>query len=117
MRRWKLLPEPERLTELYFTHPNSLPTKYTPGQQQTVAFTVHNLEYRTTTYHYQVTEQAQDGTSTQTLTSGSFTLTQNQFRSNALNITLTDLSQHVKVEVRLVNVNESIDYLLGRNGS
>jgi uncharacterized membrane protein len=117
MRRWKLLPEPERLTELYFTHPNNLPTNYTPGQPLPVAFTVHNLEYRTTTYHYQITEQAQDGSTSQTLTTGTFTLPQNQYKPTALNISLIDLGQHVKVLVMLEGQNESIDYLLSKEGA
>lgn len=117
LRDWKLLPEPERLTELYFTHPNNLPSNYTPGQPQTVAFTVHNLEYRTTDYHYQIVEQSQAGNASQTLASGSFTLTQNQYSSPMLNITPTDLGQHVKVEVRLGDQNESIDYLLNKEGA
>jgi hypothetical protein len=35
----------------------------------------------------------------------------------AVNIATTDLGSHVKLEVDLKNVNESIDYLLERNGA
>jgi hypothetical protein len=110
------LPEPERLTELYFTQPNSLPASYKPGQPQTVNFTVHNLEYRTTAYNYQVIEQTQNGATSQTLTSGSFTLGQNQYKSPVLDIIPTDLGSHVKISVKLVSQNESIDYLLKKEG-
>ena len=119
LRSWKLLPEPERLTELYFTQPNNLPSSYTPGQPQTVSFTVHDLEYRTTTYHYQIIEQNQDTDASQTLNQGSFTLAQNAYRQQAVNIVTTDMGSHAKVEVQLTNVNdvnESIDYLLSRIG-
>lgn len=115
MHSWKLLPEPERLTELYFTHPNSLPTSYVPGQTQTVSFTVHNLEYATTDYHYAVTETNQDGSQSQTLASGSFTVPQNGYKNAAVNISTADLGSHVKLEVDLKNVNESIDYLVARS--
>lgn len=117
MRSWKLLPEPERLTELYFTHPNSLPTKYVPGQVQTVSFTVHNLEYQTTNYHYVIIEKNQDGSQSQTLASSSFTLPQNGYKKEAVNISTVDLGSHVKLGVDLTNVNESIDYLLQKDGS
>jgi uncharacterized membrane protein len=115
LHSWKLLPQPERLTELYFTHPNSLPTKYTPGQMQTVSFTVHNLEYQTTNYPYIIIETTQDGTQSQTLVSDHFTLAQNIYHTVNVNIPIANLGQQVKVEVELVNQNESIDYLLNRS--
>ena len=117
MHSWKLLPEPEHLTELYFTRPNSLPASYVPGQVQTVSFTVHNLEYATTDYHYVIIETNQDGSQSQTLASSSFTLPQNGYKKEAVNISTVDLGAHVKLEVDLKNVNESIDYLLGRSGA
>jgi hypothetical protein len=117
MRDWKLLPEPERLTELYFTQPNSLPKQYAPGQTQTVRFTTHNLEYQTTAYQYHIVETSQANNQSQTLASGSFTLPQNAYKQETVNISTVDLGQHVKVEVNLMNVNESIDYLLGKVGA
>ncbi len=117
MHDWKLLPEPERLTELYFTHPNSLPKHYTPGQTQQVTFTVHNLEYRTTDYHYRITETSQDTNQSQTLATGSFTLPQNVYKNQVVSIPTANLGSHVKVGVELVNTNESIDYLLTREGA
>ena len=115
MHAWKLLPEPERLTELYFTDPNHLPATYTPDQSQTVAFTVHNLEYATTTYHYQVTEQALTGGTPATLATGSFTLAQNEFARPLVNISLSDVGDRAKVTVKLTNQQESIDYLLSKS--
>jgi hypothetical protein len=117
LHSWKLLPEPERLTELYFTHPNTLPSSYTTGQAQTVSFTVHNLEYQTIDYRYVIIETNQDGSQSQTLANSSFMLPQNGYKKAAVNISTTDMGPHAKVEVELVNVNESIDYLLERNGA
>jgi uncharacterized membrane protein len=116
LNAWKLLPEPERLTELYFTNPNNLPTHYTPEKSQTVSFTVHNLEYRTTTYTYIITEQNLTGGQTETLNSGTFTLSQNQYKSPAVNIIPTDLGSSVKMTVDLIGENESIDYLVTKEG-
>ena len=117
MRAWKLLPEPEKLTELYFTHPNNLPTMYTPGQSQTVSFTTHNLEYQTVDYHYVINEQSQTTNQSHTLASGSFVLPQNIYHNTSVNIPTVDLGPHVKLEVVLTNINESIDYLLVRSGA
>lgn len=117
LRSWKLLPEPEKLTELYFTHPNSLPTKYIPGQVQTVSFTVHNLEYQTTDYTYKIVEASTDGSQVQTLTTGSFVLPQNIYKQETVNISTVDLGEKVKVEVDLVKQNETIDYLLNRSSA
>jgi len=116
LNAWKLLPQPERLTELYFTAPNNLPTTYVPGQSQTVSFTVHNLEYRTATYNYVITEASLDNTTSQILAHGTFTLAQDQFKKEQLNITLTDIGHRIKVKVDLQGRNESIGYLLLKEG-
>lgn len=107
---WKLLPRPERLTELYFTHPNNLPAKYTPGQTQKVSFTVHNLEYQKTTYHYAIVEASQNGSDQQQLDSGSFTLSQNQYARPMLDIALKDDGSAATISVLLRGQNESITY-------
>jgi uncharacterized membrane protein len=114
---WKLLPQPERLTELYFTTPNSLASTYVPGQVQKVNFTVHNLEYQTETYRYQIIEENQDGSKTQTLTSSTFTLSQNQYQSVSFTGPLVDMGANARIVINLPTVHESIDYLLTRSKS
>lgn len=113
---WKLLPRQERLTELYFTHPNNLPATYTPGQPQTVSFTVHNLEYRTVVYHYEIIERGQTSDKSQTLATGSFTLGQNQYKRPAVTIDTVNLGTKAKISVDLKTVNESIDYHFTKEG-
>ena len=112
LNSWKLLPQPERLTELYFTNPNHLPATYVPGQTQTVSFTIHNLEYRNTEYSYVVKEVNQDSTVTQTLASASFSIDQNQFKAVSLDITPLDLGSYIKIVVDLQTKGQLIDYLL-----
>lgn len=107
---WKLLPQSERLTELYFTHPNDLPNLYQPGHAQTVSFTTHNLEYKYVTYHYQILEQAENSSSSKLLKSGSFSLFQNQTTQPSVTITPINLGSRVQISVKLTNINESIDY-------
>jgi hypothetical protein len=110
LNRWKLLPEPERLTELYFTKPNSLPTTYSPTTDQAVAFTVHNLEYRDEQYSYKVVEATEPGASGTVLSSGTFKLKQNQYKRLLSLEPIQPLANRVNVAVELTNVNESIDY-------
>lgn len=117
LNSWKLLPEPEKLTELYFTQPNKLPSVYSPGQSQTVNFTVHNIEYQTMTYRYAIVEESQDGTNKQTLTSNSFTIDQNQYKHITYTGPLADVGPNAKVVIELPTVNESIDCLLVRSAS
>jgi hypothetical protein len=117
LNSWKLLPQPERLTELYYVNPNNLPSTYTPGVNQSFDFTVHNLEYRNTDYTYQVEEQSSDGSQTATLTQGSFWLNQNDYKTVSENINISNMGTRVKVIVNLTNVNESIDYWVNRSAT
>lgn len=48
----KLIPTPERFTELYFADPATIPTSTTEGKIMSFAFTVNNLEGVTVTYPY-----------------------------------------------------------------
>jgi uncharacterized membrane protein len=101
LNAWKLLPVPERVTELYFTSPNSVPTTYAPGQGQTVIFTVQDLEYRTTTYDYTITQLTSDGSASQALATGSFMLAQNQAASEAVPVTPSNLGSRSQIEVKI----------------
>jgi hypothetical protein len=98
---WKLIPRPERLTELYFGDHINLPKTYTPTQQQTVAFAVHDLEYRTTVYTYTIAQQYQDQTAGQQLASGTFTLAQDGTRQMQVPITLIDMGDRSRVLVTI----------------
>lgn len=110
---WKLLPEPEHVTELYFTHPNNLPISYVPGQSQVVNFTVHNLEYNTSTYTFKIYEVSSTSSQNKLLASGIFLLHQNQSKLSSINIVPVNLGSRVK-GVSLNNVNEAIDYWVDR---
>ena len=113
LNAWKLLPEPEHLTELYFTNPNNLPSTYAPGASQTVRFTAHNIEYRTETYQYKILETNQAGNQSQQLASGQFTLGQNQRKSLTVSITPVNLGTKTQITVALSPVNETISYWTG----
>ena len=110
---WKLLPEPERLTELYFNNSSNLPTTYTPNQSQSFSFSVHNLEYRNMSYYYTISVGSGQSSSTP-LQRGSFYLAQNHYKKIPVSLAMPDLGSRTKVIVSLTNPNESIDYWVTR---
>jgi hypothetical protein len=118
LNSWKLLPQPERLTELYYENNAKLPTTYTPGSMQQFSFTVHNLEYRTTTYSFQTIEQSGDGTQSHLLASGSFSLAQNKYKTIPAPIYPIDLGTRVEIITSLHisgdTNNETIHYYVTR---
>jgi hypothetical protein len=116
LNSWKLLPEPEKLTELYFNNSSTLPSTYIPGVPQLISFTVHNLEYQNWTYHYSVTAISSSNTIT-SISSGTFKLSQNQYKSVPVDVAIPDLGSKVEVDVTLSAPNQSIDYLVNRSGS
>lgn len=98
---WKLIPRPERLTELYFTDHTTLPKTYTPGETQKVKLTVHNLEYRDTEYTYEITMADENGENVVPLSSGSFKLAHDGTISQSPDVTLVDQGKRSKITVKL----------------
>ncbi len=84
LHAWKLLPEPERLTELYYENHTKLPTTFTVETPLQFSFTAHNLEYQTATYYYTISQSSEDGKKSQTLSSGSFTLPQDAYHTQPI---------------------------------
>lgn len=109
LHSWKLLPEPERLTELYYENHTALPNSYTPGVPQSFSFTVHNLEYRDMRYDYQVVQTSEDGKQSQTLASGHFDLPQDAYRTVPTTITPADLGPRTQITT-VISPQESIHY-------
>jgi hypothetical protein len=97
---WKLLPQPERLTELYFSHSNDLPSTYTPGQTQVIDFTLHNLEYRATSYTYTII-QSGSASSSRPIGGGQVELSQDQSTSLAIPVKPLDLGMSSQLEVEV----------------
>ena len=91
----------EPFTELYFTNPSTLPKDYESGQTQLVAFTVHNVEYRTEHYRYTITEGTNPGQPGELLESGAFSLHQGAYRHERAPVLLRPLGNRVNVTVTL----------------
>jgi hypothetical protein len=117
LNAWKLLPQPEKITELYFTKPNNLPTSYSSNQTEVTMFTVHNSEYRTVRYSYKIIEQSVNSKKTVQLAQGEFTLFQNQYKRLDSMTRPADLGNNAEIKVELLNVNESVDYFVARSNS
>lgn len=115
LHAWRVLPESERLTELYFTNNTKLPTTYRPGSNQIIAFTVHNLEYRTNKYTYKITQTSQDGATTILLATGTFSLSDSKYRALMSTVNVRDLGNRSKISVELNN-NEFISYWIEKTG-
>ena len=118
LHSWKLLPEPERLTELYFTNATNLPTTYRPDQTQDVQFAVHNLEHRITSYNYVISARSVDNANAAaaTLAHASFTLVQNQTTTLAAPVTLPNLGAQATITITLQPGNVSINYMINEKG-
>lgn len=98
---WMLIPRPERLTELYFVNSSNLPTEYIVGQEQIIQFTIHNLEYRTTSYNYILTQISEDGKISAPLASGSLKLSQDQTQTITKPVVLSNLGNQSKIEIKI----------------
>ena len=97
---WKMLPRPERLSELYFDNHKNLPQKFSPDDIYDIRFSVKNLEHRVTTYDFTVSAETPEGSS-QALDAGKFTLSHNQNKPFASVVNIPDLGPRVKISVTL----------------
>lgn len=100
--------QPERLTELYFPPRQPLPHTYTPGGMITVRFVIHNLEYKSMTYPYQIT--LADNKTSKRVAAGSVHLSDTQDAVITKRIPMPSTSERLAVSVRLPNVHESIHF-------
>ena len=113
LHAWKVLPEPERITELYFTDHTKLPRTYHPDSKELVSFTIHNLEYRKTEYSYTIKQTSMDGLRSATLGTGSLTIMDKEYKYILTPIVLSDLGSRCKITIQL-NTNEAINFWLNR---
>ena len=61
MDNLKLIPRPERFTELYFNDHINLPKQFSPGEKISFSFVIHNLEGASKDYPYVVYFKSKDG--------------------------------------------------------
>jgi len=105
--------KPETFTELYFENNAALPNKITATQENKFKFTVHNLEYKTMTYPYEVYIKC-SGTGCngekQIIDKGEITLKQGEYKTVPESFTLAQSTGKIEVIANLINKNQAIDF-------
>ncbi len=98
--------QPEKLTELYFTKPQSIPATYQPGQVIPASFSVHNLETTDMDYQYVVSINGEvSSLHSVHVKNGAVEAVQESVK-------LPDNANRVEVEVKLLTKNQSIHFWL-----
>jgi hypothetical protein len=98
--------QPEKITELSFVNPNSLPTTVTPGKPYTVSYNLHNLQSQTTKYDVR-TSLVVNG-SVQTISERKFTLPNDASVNLPVSFTATKPHENLELVIDVLNINESI---------
>lgn len=115
LRKYKLLPEPERFTELYVENHLRLPKTYVPGGNNSFSFTVHNLEHESMIYRYKV--EAISTQSARIIDTGSFELPHDGFKSISEKIASQDAQIRTKINISLENKDQSIHFWVDTAGN
>lgn len=110
---WKLLPQPEAYTELYFNNSQELPSVPTT-QSISFSFHLHNVEGATVTYPYDVVAYGANGVAT-VVKNGSVTLGNGIYTDVPVTFVLPKADQTGRTEVLVILPiqNQTIDFWLG----
>jgi hypothetical protein len=107
-----LIPQPEKLTELYFNDHANLPSTATRNQAISFAFVIHNLEASDYQYTYDVSVNVH-GTR-RIVDSGNILVKNNQYYVKHEKFHLMTSEPGQKVVVELTNKHQSIDFWIRR---
>jgi hypothetical protein len=108
----KLIPQPERFTELYFENASALPRATVARQTASFAFTIRNFENATTAYPYEVYFEYPNGERIGFAT-GTVVLANNASLTIAVSHMFPSSNLHGSVVVDLPSQGgQSIDFLL-----
>lgn len=99
--------KPETFTELYFTNHLKLPSTVKLSNKYSFEFTVHNLEYKTFRYPYEV--YIDTNGKKQYIEKSVFSLKQDKYITIKENFSVTDATRSAVV-VNLINKNQQIDF-------
>lgn len=115
LRKHKLLPEPERFTELYLENHLRLPKAYVRGGNNSFTFTVHNLEHKP--MHYEYVVDAISTESARLITKGSFELEHDAYKSITARIASPEAAVRTKINISLENKDQSIHFWVDKAGN
>ena len=107
-----LIPQPERLTELYFENGANLSNIPANSNGVSFSFVVHNLEAADYHYTYNVSVYA-NGTK-HVVDSGNILVKDNQYYVKAEKLALTNVSGGQEIIVELTNKQQMIDFWVGK---
>ncbi len=108
LRDNKLLPLPERFTELYLEDHSKLPSTVIGETVYPFQFTVHNLEYQTMEYPYTVIVDNKNGISQ--IDKGAFSLKHNGFHTIDETFQVASVSGRTKISIKLTNKNQEVHF-------
>ena len=106
-----LIPEPEKMTELYFSNHTYLPGTATSNQEISFAFVIHNVETTDYQYVYEVSVNA-NGTK-HIVDSGKVLVKNDQYYVKTERFHLLKVPGSQEVVVELTNKRQSIDFRTG----
>ncbi len=114
MDNLKLIPIPEKFTELYFNDYSTLPKKSVAKELISFSFTIHNMEGATITYPYDVYFKYPDGSRVM-FASGTTTIGDGDYQ--IINASHTWISSNLQGQVvaELTQKNQAIDFILPNN--
>lgn len=101
--------QPERLTELYFTDPTTLPLVTKAGQSLSVGFTINNLEAKDMVYTYRTTFVDAQGSGTE-LGQHQVALPNGKTVSLRDTITVPVTTGRSELNVQLIDMPEAIHF-------
>lgn len=108
MNELKLIPQPERFTELYFENHTSLPTLVSTNTPLTFSFTFHNLEGEDMVYPYHV--YIKDAFGTTTIENTSVMVENNSYKTITENYMLKSVNSQKTLFVELPSKNQKLHF-------
>lgn len=109
---WKLIPRPERFTELYLENHANLPKFVSAGQTVPFSFTVHNLEGQAMEYSYRVYAVFSDNGEQQAIGQGDLSLEQNGVKTIENVFTFPENQKKVTIFMTLPALGQEIHFIL-----
>lgn len=109
---WKLLPRPERFTELYLENHADLPRSVNAGQTVPFSFTVHNLEGGTMKYSYEVYALASSDDVRQPISHGDFSIDHTKAKTIANTFIFPENQKKMTIFIALPALKQEIHFIL-----
>jgi hypothetical protein len=109
---WKLIPRPERFTELYLENHSAIPQTVVPGQTVPFSFTVRNLEGEAMEYPYEIYALAENDTERRIVARGNLWLEHDGVKVVESAYSFPIDQKRVTVFVELTDLHQQIHFIL-----